>query len=66
MNLKETGWKATVKEVVACDHVVVDYLADRRVPNFSVRGPGYIVIEESKIKVICPSCLLRSTPISVS
>lgn len=53
-----------ITEVVACDHVGVNRLVLNDTQNFYTRGPAYIVIEEGKIKVVCPECLLRATKVS--
>jgi len=53
-----------IREVVACDHVSVNRLILTNTQNFYTQGPAYIVIEEGKIKVVCPECLLRATKVS--
>lgn len=50
-----------VREVVACDHVGINTLLLAGARNFYVSGTAYIVFEEDRCKVVCPSCLLKST-----
>lgn len=45
-------------EIVWCDHVsVVPHpLVPSPVPHFYIKQPVYLVVEERKIKLICPQC----------
>lgn len=57
----EATKKAVVcREVVACDHVGINYLCMPDTQNFFLRGPGYLVFEEEKVKVVCPQCLIKA------
>lgn len=50
-----------VREVVACDHVGINYLVRDGTRNFFMRESGYIVFEEDLCKIVCPRCLLSGT-----
>jgi len=47
-----------VREVLACDHVGINYLVLDGTRNFFIQKSGYVVFEEGKCKVVCPSCLM--------
>jgi len=56
----------TVKEIVWCDHKEVHQNPfSSTTPNVVVGGKSstYLVVEESKIKLLCFHCLLRATRI---
>jgi len=69
VNIEESGIKNRngfyVREVVACDHVGINYLVLEGTRNFFVQKSGYIVFEEDLCKVLCPNCLMQSTKSSV-
>lgn len=51
-----------IREVAGCQHLTINpLLSDARVPNFFVRGPAYVVIEDKMVKVVCPACLLLAS-----
>lgn len=50
-----------VREVMACDHVGINFLVTPRTKNFLVSGSAHIVFEEDVCKVVCPACLLKAT-----
>lgn len=50
-----------VREVMACDHVGINYLVLTNTRNFFLRSSGYIVFEENVCKVVCPACLLKGS-----
>lgn len=51
-----------VREVVACDHVGINYLVLDGTRNFFLQKSGYIVFEEDLCKVVCPACLMMGRP----
>jgi len=51
-----------VREVMACDHVGINYLVLANTRNFFLRSSGYVVFEENVCKVVCPACLLKAQP----
>jgi hypothetical protein len=54
-----------VREIAACLHVVVNPLALDRPENFYVRDKCYLIVEEQKLKILCPACLFKGLqPIS--
>lgn len=50
-----------VREVVACDHVGINYLVMAGTRNFFIAKSGYLVFEEDLCKVVCPECLLKGS-----
>jgi hypothetical protein len=48
------------REVVACDHVGINYLVLNGTRNFYLRSSGYVVFEEDLCKIVCPECLMKS------
>lgn len=50
-----------VREVMACDHVGINYLVLQGTRNFFLRSSGYIIFEQDVCKVVCPNCLLTSS-----
>lgn len=57
--VEQNGRGLYVREVMACDHVGINYLVLKGTRNFFLRSSGYIVFEEDVCKVVCPDCLLR-------
>ena len=51
-----------VREVLACDHVGINYLVLDGTRNFFIQKSGYIVFEENVCKVVCPACLMMGRP----
>lgn len=61
-NIEENERKGFyVREVVACDHVGINYLVLAGTRNFFVQRSGYIIFEEELCKVVCPACLMKAT-----
>lgn len=63
MDTVDNSEKIYVKEVVACPHIpMVNNPLLSTTPNVVLRPVGsvYLVVEESKIKLLCHSCLQRS------
>jgi len=56
----EKGWH--VREVLACDHVGINYLVLDGTRNFFIQKSGYVVFEENKCKVVCAACLMMGRP----
>jgi len=52
-----------VRQVLACEHVGINQLVLRDTVNFYIKKCGYVVFEEEKCKVVCPSCLLLSSQV---
>lgn len=51
-----------VREVVACDHVGINYLILSDVRNFYMRLGGYIVFEQDLCKIVCRECFIKQMP----
>ncbi|MGB3121900.1 MAG: hypothetical protein WBE58_23945, partial [Verrucomicrobiales bacterium] len=49
-----------VREVMACDHVGINYLVKTNTRNFFLQKSGYIVFEQDVCKVVCPACLIKA------
>jgi hypothetical protein len=52
-----------VKEIAACNHIsMMPNPLLSTTPNVAVHSTRtvYLVVEESKVKLICPSCLITS------
>lgn len=65
-NIEENSRKGLyVREVVACDHVGINYLVLDGTRNFFLRSSGYVVFEEGLCKIVCPDCLMKSTRASL-
>lgn len=59
-NIGEANKKGLyVREVVACDHVGINYLVLSGTRNFFMQKSGYIVFEEDLCKIICSDCFIR-------
>ncbi len=50
-----------VREVVACDHVGINYLVLQGTRNFFIQKSGYLVFENDLCKVVCPGCLIKAS-----
>lgn len=61
VNIEENEKKGLYcREVVACDHVGINYLVLKGTKNFYLRGPGYVVFEENLCKIVCPGCFITA------
>lgn len=61
-NIEKNGRKGFyVREVVACDHVGINYLVLSGTRNFYLQKSGYLIFEEDLCKVVCPLCLMKAT-----
>lgn len=49
------------RELLACDHVGMNYLVLAGTRNFYSQGPCYIVFEENLCKVVCPQCFVTGS-----
>lgn len=51
-----------IKEMVACDHLPVVWqpLINQSAPHAYLRGELYIVVEEQKVKLVCPYCFRKA------
>lgn len=48
-----------VREVIACDHVGINYLVLAGTRNFFSRGPSYTIFEQDLCKILCPECFIK-------
>jgi len=58
-----------LKEIVWCNHleVVTMPLKGTKTPHIFLHdGPVYLVVEENKVKMICPFCWVESAKVSRS